>query len=201
MAFISYVPYEEATPLLRQLYERCHNVNWGGVDNIIRIHGHDPWSMERHHELYHHLVQGPSPLSRQQREMVAVVVSGLNRCHYSVRHHGAALRALTNRREWIRQLANDWRSADLSQADRALLEYVEKVTLQSWSVTPADVENLRAAGFADAAILDACRVASYLGFVNRLANGLGLELEPFWEREDFDPASDWAEQAGSGGSK
>jgi alkylhydroperoxidase family enzyme len=68
------VPYEEAQGSL------------GGpevkVDNILRIHSLNPPSMEHHVQLYAHLMRGPSPLSRIQREMIAVTVSVVNRCFY-----------------------------------------------------------------------------------------------------------------------
>jgi alkylhydroperoxidase family enzyme len=80
MAFISYVPEEEAPPELVELYRRYRAGD--GVDNIIRIHGHNPPSMEAHVDLYRCLMFGRSPLSRAQREMIAVTVSTLNRCFY-----------------------------------------------------------------------------------------------------------------------
>lgn len=81
MAYISYIPESGAGPDLVRLYRR-YREEWGGVDNILRIHGHNPGSMRAHYELYRHLMAGPSPLSRIQREMIAVVVSGLNGCFY-----------------------------------------------------------------------------------------------------------------------
>jgi alkylhydroperoxidase family enzyme len=81
MAFISYIPESEASEELRKLYQR-YRAPWGGVDNIIRIHSHNPKSMEGHYEFYRHLMRGPSPLSRIRREMIAVVVSATNHCHY-----------------------------------------------------------------------------------------------------------------------
>ena len=81
MAHIPYVPYEEAQGTLADLYRR-----YGGperkVDHIIRIHSLDPPSMEHHMRLYAHLMRGPSQLSRIQREMIAVTVSGVNDCFY-----------------------------------------------------------------------------------------------------------------------
>jgi len=79
MAFISYVPHEEADGLLAELYAR-----YGGesVDNIIRIHSLNPRSMRDHVDLYGHLMRGRSPLSREQREMLAVTTSALNDCFY-----------------------------------------------------------------------------------------------------------------------
>ena len=89
--------------------------------------------------------------------------------------------------EWIKQLVRDWRAAALAAADRAMLAYAEKVTREPWAVTRADVDALRAAGFGDAAIHDICQVAAYFNFINRMADGLGVELEAGWAREEFDP--------------
>ena len=89
--------------------------------------------------------------------------------------------------EWIKQLVRDWRAAALAAADRAMLAYAEKVTREPWAVTRADVDALRAAGFGDAAIHDICQVAAYFNFINRMADGLGVELEAGWDREEFDP--------------
>jgi len=58
-----------------------------------------------------------------------------------------------------------------------MLEYVEKLTLRPWDMLEADVVRLREAGFGDAAILDINQVTGYYAFVNRLADGLGVELE------------------------
>jgi uncharacterized peroxidase-related enzyme len=89
--------------------------------------------------------------------------------------------------EWIKQLVRDWRAAALAAADRAMLAYAEKVTREPWAVARADVDALRAAGFGDAAIHDICQVAAYFNFINRMADGLGVELEAGWAREEFDP--------------
>ena len=63
-------------------------------------------------------------------------------------------------------------------ADRAMLEYVDKLTRRPWEMAPSDVARLREAGFSDAAVLDINQVAAYYAYVNRLADGLGVELEP-----------------------
>jgi len=81
----------------------------------------------------------------------------------------------------VRQLRDDYRTADLSPADRAMLDYGAKLTRTPAEVTGDDVEQLRKAGFDDAAILDICQVTAYYAFVNRLADGLGVELESFWK--------------------
>lgn len=81
MAHIPYVPYDEAEGLLAELYEE-YGGRSGRVDNIIRIHSLNPRSMRDHVRLYAHLMRGRSPLSRVQREMLAVVVSAENDCFY-----------------------------------------------------------------------------------------------------------------------
>lgn len=72
MAFIDYVPYEEI-PERDQVADR---------DNIIQIHGVHSQVIRLHYDLYRELMYGQGPLTRVQREMIAVVVSTANRCHY-----------------------------------------------------------------------------------------------------------------------
>ncbi len=81
MAFIRYIEEHEASPELRELYDRYRD-RVGHVDNILRIHGHNPASLAGHYELYATLMRGRSDLSRVQRELIAVVVSAINECHY-----------------------------------------------------------------------------------------------------------------------
>ena len=81
MAYIPYVPQDEATGLLAELYDRYRGAD-GSLDNILRIHALNPRSMRDHVELYAHLMRGPSPVSRIQREMLAVTVSVVNDCFY-----------------------------------------------------------------------------------------------------------------------
>ncbi len=81
MAHIPYTPHSAAGPELAALYARYADAG-GRVDNILRVHSLDPPSMEHHYQLYRHLMTGPSPLSRVQREMIAVVVSAENDCFY-----------------------------------------------------------------------------------------------------------------------
>ncbi len=81
MAYIQYVEENEASPELRAMYDRYRDPA-GHVDNVLRIHGLNPPSLEAHFTLYDSLMRGKSDLSRAQREMIAVVVSAINECHY-----------------------------------------------------------------------------------------------------------------------
>lgn len=90
---------------------------------------------------------------------------------------------MTNDEALVEQLKMDWRQSRLGEADQAMLAYVEKLTLTPWHMVKADVQALRQAGFSDAAILDINQVTSYYAYVNRLADGLGVELEGFWDED------------------
>jgi uncharacterized peroxidase-related enzyme len=74
-------------------------------------------------------------------------------------------------------LATDYTTADLPPSDRAMLDYAVKLTRTPWAMTRADVDLLRGAGFDDVAIHDICCITAYYAFVNRIADGLGVELE------------------------
>lgn len=66
-----------------------------------------------------------------------------------------------------------------------MLDYAVRLTRDPASIGSKDVEHLRAAGFDDAAVLDICQVTCYYNYVNRLADGLGVELEEFWEGREL----------------
>ena len=81
MAWIKVVGLQEAAGYLRELYQK-YIIKTGVEDNVIMVHSLNPKSMKLHYDLYAHLMRGKSDLSRVQREMIAVVTSALNRCHY-----------------------------------------------------------------------------------------------------------------------
>ena len=101
-------------------------------------------------------------------------------------HHGAGLRraligagqSAGQARETLTAIVTDYRKAELDPPDRTMLDYVMKITRTPWQIVEADIEGLRRAGFDDLAIHDMCTIAAYYAFVNRIADGLGVELEP-----------------------
>lgn len=90
---------------------------------------------------------------------------------------------MTNEEALAADLKRNWREASLDESDKAMLAYAEKLTLTPWDMVEGDVIALREIGFSDAAILDINQVTAYYAYVNRLADGLGVELEPYWEEE------------------
>jgi len=90
---------------------------------------------------------------------------------------------LTGSVDLSRALAIDYRIAAISAPDRAILDYAVLLTRSPAAVEPKSIDALREAGFDDTAILDICQVVSYYNYVNRLADGLGVELEDSWSDE------------------
>lgn len=80
---------------------------------------------------------------------------------------------------YVHALARDWRSAPLTEIDRALCEYAAKLTQTPFAMAPTDLEQLRTKGLDDRAIHDATQVIGYFNYINRVAEALGVEPEDF----------------------
>ncbi len=78
----------------------------------------------------------------------------------------------------VEHVKRDFRAADLDAATRALLDYAAKLTRAPWEMAEPDVASLRRAGFSDRAILDAAEIVGYFNYINRVADGLGVDPEP-----------------------
>ncbi len=83
--------------------------------------------------------------------------------------------------EWVETFKRDYRMAKLTRADRAMLNYVAKLTQAPATVTKSDVTRLRRVGFGDKAILEINQITGFFAWCNRTVDGLGVELEEFWD--------------------
>lgn len=95
-------------------------------------------------------------------------------------HHRRGLRRLLEDDCLLDRIDSDWRSAGLDERRTAMLEYATKLTATPSDVERLDVESLRKVGFGDRDILDLCEVVAYYAYVNRIADGLGVELEAWF---------------------
>lgn len=93
-------------------------------------------------------------------------------------HHGASFANETKDLATAEHLKHAWRDAMLSEQDKAICEYVEKLALRPGDMVEDDVARLRRAGFEDRGVLDINLVCSLFSFFNRLVDGLGVEVEP-----------------------
>ena len=91
--------------------------------------------------------------------------------------HAEFLRLVTLDESLSEAIKQDWRTADLTDRERVMLSYVEKLTLKPVSVGQDDIEALRTAGFDDQAILQINLIASWFNYINRVADGLGVGRE------------------------
>ncbi|HZT53846.1 MAG TPA: peroxidase-related enzyme [Gaiellaceae bacterium] len=163
---------EEVTAGAKALWEQPLE-RLGFVPNVLRAYALRPRHLELWWAFYDELMRGESGLTKAQREMIAVVVSAANRCHYCIVSHSAALRKLTGDPVLVEQLATNYAYAEVAPKERAMLDFAVKLTEQSSRCREADVEALREAGWSDEEIMDIAQVAAMFNFTNRLASGLG----------------------------
>jgi len=95
-------------------------------------------------------------------------------------HHGRGLRRLLRDGVLVERIAEDFREAGLDERQLAMLEYAEKLTLSPSRMERDDVERLRDVGFEEGDILAIAEVTAYYAYVNRIADGLGVEVEPWF---------------------
>jgi uncharacterized peroxidase-related enzyme len=172
LSWLRVPPEEEAPAAAKELFDRSQE-KLGFVANVLRVYALRPRHLELWNAFYDDLMRGESGLSKAQREMIAVVVSTANRCHYCMVSHAAYLRKLTGNPALVEQLRTNYRYADLEPRERAMLDFAVKLTERSSSCTEADVEALREAGWSDEDVMDITEVAAMFNFTNRLASGLG----------------------------
>jgi uncharacterized peroxidase-related enzyme len=102
-------------------------------------------------------------------------------------HHGRGLFQITKNKALVEAIKTDFRKADVPKKDIAMLDYAEKLTTDQCNMKQSDVVKLRKSGFKDSDILDIVQVVAYYNYVNRLACGLGVELEPYWQAKQHRP--------------
>jgi uncharacterized peroxidase-related enzyme len=175
MTWIRTIDAEDAGEDLSRVYDRISRER-GKLSNIMRVQSLHPKAMQAHMDLYMSIMFGRSGLSREEREMIAVVVSAANGCEYCVRHHAAALSAYWRDEARVERFAADFRSGEMSERLRAVLEYADALTREPGSVTEEHIQTMRGNGLSDEEILSVNLIVAYFNFVNRIAEGLGVEI-------------------------
>ncbi len=158
---------------MRAYFAKCDE-KIGFVPNVLKAYAHDNAKLEAFADFYNDLMLAPSGLSKLEREMIAVVVSSLNRCYYCLAAHGAAVRQLSGDPVLGEMMAMNFRAADLEPRHHAMLDFTAKLTERSWAVEEDDRDALRAAGFSDRDIWDIAAVASFFNMSNRMASAVDM---------------------------
>lgn len=146
----------------------------GLVPNFVRAFSFDEAKMQPFMALYNDIMLGESELTMLEREMIGVAVSSVNRCHYCLTSHGAAVRELSGDPLLGDTLVTNYRFARLDARQRAMIDFAVKATEASYRIEEADRQALRDAGFSDRAIWDITAVAGLFNFTNRIASALDI---------------------------
>ena len=177
MAYINIIEPENASGALRSIYEELERKR-GKLAQIHKIQSLNPDTITTHMDLYMSIMFSKSPLSRAQREMMAVVVSAQNGCGYCIGHHGEALNHYWKDADKVARLARDFTLVELENVDVHLCKLAKVLTISPQKVEEKkDITPLKKDGLSDRAILDAVLVISYFNFVNRIVLGLGVETD------------------------
>lgn len=136
-------------------------------------------------EFHEVVLRGPSPFSEAERELIATHVSGLNRCRYCRGVHAATTERLGVSRDVIDDLVDGVDAAAVTERMKPVLRYAEKLTRHPSGITQADADAVLAAGWDATALFHVVAVTALFNFMNRLVEGLGIELDPAY----VEPAS------------
>lgn len=166
-------PEAELPDDIQAIYEQ-NRAKIGFVPNVFRAYSRRPEHLRAFMQYHDVLMRGPSGLSRAEREAIVVVVSSENRCQYCMTAHGAALRVIGKDPVLAEQIANNWRTADLSPRLRQILTFASKVNEPQFAASDEEIDALRAAGFSDDDIWDIAAVAAFFGFSNRMAGTMDM---------------------------
>lgn len=146
----------------------------GFVPNVFLALAHRPEEFRAFFAYHNALMLKESGLSKAEREMIVVVTSGANHCHYCVIAHGAILRIYAKNPLIADQVAVNYRKADISARQRAMLEFALKVALQSAELVEADYDAVRTHGFSEEDIWDIGAIAAFFALSNRMANLISM---------------------------
>ena len=160
-------------PETQRYFDICQE-KLGMVPNVLKANAFDIDKLNAFTGMYNDLMLADSGLSKLEREMIAVVVSSINKCFYCLTAHGAAVRQLSGDPVLGEMLVMNFRVADLDARQRAMLEFAEKVTIASHKVEEDDRQALREVGFSDRDIWDIANVTGFFNMSNRVASATDM---------------------------
>lgn len=148
----------------------------GLIPNVLKAYTFNQNKFRSFSRMYNEIVLGSSNLTVLEREMIAVVVSSINKCYYCLVAHGQTVRELSDDPELGELLVMNWRAAGLDDRYNAMFEYVEKVTRTPELMCEDDRNKLLEVGFSEVDIFDVSDIASFFNYTNRMA--LSLDMMP-----------------------
>ena len=142
----------------------------GFVPNVFLVLAHRPAEFRAFFAYHDALMEKDGGLTKAEREMIVVATSNANQCQYCVVAHGAILRIRAKNPLLADQVAVNYRKADITPRQRAMLDFAMKVSQQAYAISDEDLVALRAQGFSDEDIWDIGGISAFFGLSNRMAN-------------------------------
>ena len=146
----------------------------GFVPNVFLALAHRPDEFRAFFAYHDALMEKAGGLTKAEREMIVVATSGANHCHYCIVAHGAILRIYARNPLVADQVAANYRKADITPRQKAMLAFALKVALASSEIVDADYASLREHGFTDEDIWDIGAIAAFFALSNRMADLTGM---------------------------
>jgi uncharacterized peroxidase-related enzyme len=146
----------------------------GFVPNVFLTLAYRPDEFRAFFAYHDALMEKDSGLSKAEREMIVVATSSANQCHYCVVAHGAILRIRAKNPVIADQIAINYRKADITPRQKAMLDFAMKVSRAAEQVSDADFAEVARHGFSDDDIWDIAAVAAFFALSNRMANVTGM---------------------------
>jgi len=173
---VSRFPVPEINDLPADIRDRILEVQEkaGFVPNVFLTFAHRPAEFRAFFAYHDALMEKDSGLSKAEREMIVVATSNANGCLYCVIAHGAVLRIRAKNPLIADQVAVNYRKADITPRQTAMLDFAMKVCLNSNKVGQADYDTLHAHGFSDEDIWDIGAITAFFGLSNRMVNVTGM---------------------------
>ena len=165
-------PIPELAELPNDIRERILAVQQksGFIPNVFLVLAHRPDEFRSFFAYHDALMDKPGNLTKAEREMIVVATSNANQCQYCVVAHGAILRIRAKNPLIADQVAINYRKADITERQKAMLDFAMKVSNSAYAVGEADFAKLRSHGFDDEDIWDITAITAFFGLSNRLAN-------------------------------
>ena len=177
--------YRSAVPFLKSLPEKA------SLYDVFQAHPNTSRPLLEYHEV---LLRGDSPLTVAQRELIAAYVSGLNACRYCHGIHSRVAGAFGVDAAMLEQLIDDVDASGVAEELKPLLRLARKLTLTPSRMSRADAEAVFAVGWNDRALHDAVSICALFNFMNRLVDGLGIDVD----EEYFDLSAKRLHEGGYG---
>ena len=169
---ISRFPIPDINDLPEDIKQRILSVQEksGFIPNVFLCLAHRPDEFRAFFDYHDALMEKPSGLSKGEREMIVVATSGINQCNYCVVAHGAILRIREKNPYIADQVANNYRKADITDKQKAMLDFAVKVSQSAQEIDDQDYQTLYEYGFTNDDIWDIGAISAFFALSNRIAN-------------------------------